>query len=199
MGRRSDHSRDELTRLALDAAEEICRRDGPRGLTARRVAESIGYSPGTLYNLFGNLDGLILALNGRTLDRLSAALRAVPLDGEPQRDAAALLERYLDFAARDRTLWALVYEHRLPPGAEVPAWYLEKAQQALEIIAEALRPAAGPAADDAARMLWAALHGVLALAATGKPAVVGAEDETAMARRLVRTVIAGLEAEGVTR
>lgn len=199
MGRRSDHSRDELTRLALDAAEEICRRDGPRGLTARRVAESIGYSPGTLYNLFGNLDGLILALNGRTLDRLSAALRAVPLDGEPHRDAAALLERYLDFAARDRTLWALVYEHRLPPGAEVPAWYLEKAQQALEIIAEALRPAAGPAADDAARMLWAALHGVLALAATGKPAVVGAEDETAMARRLVRTVIAGLEAEGVTR
>lgn len=199
MGRRSDHSRDELTRLALAAAEEICRRDGPRGLTARRVAESIGYSPGTLYNLFGNLDGLILALNGRTLDRLSAALRAVPLDGEPQRDAAALLERYLDFAARDRTLWELVYEHRLPPEAEVPAWYLEKAQQALEIIAEALRPAAGPAADDAARMLWAALHGVLVLATTGKPAAVGAEDETAMARRLVRTVIAGLEAEGVTR
>lgn len=199
MGRRSDHSRDELTRLALDAAEDICRHDGPRGLTARRVADSIGYSPGTLYNLFGNLDGLILALNGRTLDRLSAALRAVPLDGEPQRDAAALLERYLDFAARDRTLWELVYEHRLPPGAEVPAWYLEKAERALEIIAEALRPAAGPAADHAARMLWAALHGVLVLAATGKPAAVGAEDETAMARRLVRTVIAGLEAEGVTR
>lgn len=199
MGRRSDHSRDELTRLALDAAEEICRREGHRGLTARHVAESIGYSPGTLYNLFDNLDGLILALNGRTLDRLAAALGAVPLEGAPQRDAAALLERYLAFAARDRALWELVYEHRLPPDAEVPAWYLEKAAHALQVVAGALRPAAGDGADDAARMLWAALHGILVLAAAGKTAHVGAEDEAAMARRLVRTVIAGLEAEADAR
>ena len=48
----------------------------PRGtlrhgrLTARKVAQAIGYAPGTLYNLFRNRDEMILHLNGRTLDRL---------------------------------------------------------------------------------------------------------------------------------
>ena len=70
MARRADHSREELCEIAMQAAERIVETDGLRALTARNVADAIGYSPGTLYNLFANLDELILQLNGRTLDAL---------------------------------------------------------------------------------------------------------------------------------
>ncbi len=77
MGRRSDHSRDNLRAMILEAARAILAADGLRGLTARRIAKAIGYSPGTLYNFFTNIDELILHVNAQTLDvvydRLSAA------------------------------------------------------------------------------------------------------------------------------
>ena len=60
MGRRADHSRDELFEMALSAAREIAEEDGLGGLTARRIAAKIGYSAGTLYNLFDDLDDLAL-------------------------------------------------------------------------------------------------------------------------------------------
>ena len=60
MGRRSAPSRDDLRAMILEAARAILATDGLRGLTARRVAKAIGYSPGTLYNFFTNIDELIL-------------------------------------------------------------------------------------------------------------------------------------------
>ncbi len=85
MGRRSDHSREELGALALDAARKIVEQEGLRGLTARRVARDIGYTIGTIYNHFENLDDLIMQLNGQTLDSLYAALTERPLDGDPEK------------------------------------------------------------------------------------------------------------------
>ena len=43
MGRRSDHSREELYELALATARRIVEKDGPTGLTARKVAGAMGY------------------------------------------------------------------------------------------------------------------------------------------------------------
>ena len=56
MARRSDHSREELYELALEKAGEIAEKEGLRGLTARGVAREIGYTIGTLYNIFEDLD-----------------------------------------------------------------------------------------------------------------------------------------------
>ena len=44
--------------MAMAAAREIAEKEGLRGLTARRIAREIGYTVGTLYNLFDNLDDL---------------------------------------------------------------------------------------------------------------------------------------------
>ena len=59
MARRSDHSREELREMALAATEEIIDQQGLAGLTARKVAAGIGYTVGTLYLVFRNLDDLI--------------------------------------------------------------------------------------------------------------------------------------------
>ncbi len=197
MARRSDHSREELTELALSAASAIAAADGLEGVTARRVAAAIGYAPGTLYNLFDNLDGLIVRVNGRTLDRLFEALSAVPAGGRPAQDLDRLLDAYLAFIQAHPELWSLLFEHRLPNGQDLPGWYHDKVARILELVEAALSPLFAPGEDsgkeEAARLIWAGLHGILTLAETGKLEVLSARPAADMARRLVAYIVAGLE------
>jgi len=60
MGRRSDHTPEQLQDLVLSAARGILADEGLRGLSARRLAARIGYSVGTLYNVYENVDEIVL-------------------------------------------------------------------------------------------------------------------------------------------
>ena len=68
MGRRSDHSRDEIRNMAIDASAKIVETEGFKSLTARKVASKIGYTVGTLYHVFRNFDDLVIHMNARTID-----------------------------------------------------------------------------------------------------------------------------------
>ena len=68
MGRRNEHTRDELREIGLRAAEELVAAHGLAGLSARKVAARIGYTVGSLYMVFRNLDDLIAQMNERTLE-----------------------------------------------------------------------------------------------------------------------------------
>ena len=70
MGRRSDHTAEELRRMTLDAARKIVSENGLRGLTTRSIAREIGYTVGTLYQIFDNVDRLIEQMNIETLDAM---------------------------------------------------------------------------------------------------------------------------------
>lgn len=45
MARRSDHSKEELKNLITQTAREIVQKDGFTALTARNLAQTIGYTP----------------------------------------------------------------------------------------------------------------------------------------------------------
>ena len=196
MARRSDHSREQLYALALGAAERIVEADGLRRLTARNVADAIGYSPGTLYNVFENLDDLILHLNAHTLDLLYEALSQALVTGAPDRDIDALLEVYLEFLPDHPGLWAALFEYVRPDGAGLPDWYQLKIARVLGLLEAALAPLFGGGKTaqltHAARVLWAGLHGIYALEAGGKLDVVGNDTFRDMAKTLTRTFLAGL-------
>ena len=68
MGRRSTHTPQQLRELILDAAQDIIQDQGLAGLSAREVARRIAYSPGTIYNMFENLDDVVLHVEARVLD-----------------------------------------------------------------------------------------------------------------------------------
>ena len=74
MARRSDHSRDELRKMTLNAAGRIIAERGLDGLSIRGIAQEIGYTSGTLYQLFRNLDDLIIATHILTLQDLHSEL-----------------------------------------------------------------------------------------------------------------------------
>lgn len=115
MGRRSDHSRAELYELILEAGEAHLAEVGFAGFSAREVAKRIGYSIGTLYNVFGSYDRLVLAISTRTLRLWTAALEARLAAAGDDR-IGALVNGYFDFAEANPKRWMALYDHRMPPG-----------------------------------------------------------------------------------
>ena len=194
MGRRSDHTREELYELALDAAERIIEAEGLKSLAVRRVAGEIGYSHGTLYNVFADLDDLIINLNGRTLDALYEALKDIPVEGEPAAALMRLSEGYIAFIRRHRNLWSLLFEHHLPDGRELPEWHGEKILHLLKLVETALAPLFPTGKEKArvhsARVLWSSLDGICSLEGSRK--LAQHESVEALARSLVLNYVEGL-------
>jgi AcrR family transcriptional regulator len=161
--------------------------------SAREVAKGIGYSIGTLYNVFGSFDGLVLAINARTLSLWAAHLRErLARPGEDR--IATLVHGYFDFAADNYNTWAALYDHRLPGGEAAPDWYQALAADLVGIvageIAAALPAEAQNKAPPLARSLIATVHGhcMFALNRTFRLLGETAPVEAALAR--VREAIA---------
>lgn len=173
MGRRSDHTREELHERILSAGEDIVSEAGVSGLTARRLADRIGYSVGTLYNFFEDLDDLVIQMSGRVLDRMHAACSRISKKGTPQESLRAYARAYLRFTKEHPNLWAMVLDGGSHHHRELPDWYLAKTDRLLGLVEEVLAPLlpGEPDRRRSARVLWASLHGISALA--GRRAVGG--------------------------
>lgn len=173
MARRSDHSRDEIKAMAVAAAGAILARRGVAALSARQVAKDIGYTVGTLYLVFKNLDELILHVNAATLDELAQVLREeLQCHGEPQQALRALAQRYYEFAQQHPARWSLLFTHQLPENAKTPAWFATKIRQLFAMVEEPLQQLATTQSNHeralAVRALWGGVHGVCALALSDK-------------------------------
>ena len=198
MARRNDHSREELSQMALDATRAIVAHEGVRILSTRKVAKEIGYAVGTIYNLYENLDDLIIHLNASTLDRLYQALCAVSTTGEPESRLMRLAAAYISFTQQNLNLWNSLFDHRLPAGQQLPDWYGAKVDRLLALIEDAIAPIfAGYEPRDcqmSARVLWSSLHGICSLASAEKLDIVANASATDLAEQLVTNYMAGLRA-----
>jgi AcrR family transcriptional regulator len=199
MGRRSSHTPQQIRALILDAAQEIIEAQGLAGLSAREIARRIGYSPGTIYNLFANLDDVVLNVEARVLDGLDKRLSDVPegSDGGGVDDRLIrVAQAYLAFTQEKPRLWNLLFEHHMPQGAELPAWYQQKLEGLTAQIERALAPHFPPGSEDerrrAARVLWAGVHGITSLSTADKLSVVTMDTAARLIDDLIGTYLAGL-------
>ena len=122
MGRRSDHTRAELEALFVEEGWRQLADVGLAGFSARDVAKRIGYSIGSLYNVFQSYDGYLLAINARTLRLWASDLRERLAQGGPDR-IASLVRGYFAFAAEHPRTWIAIYEYRVSGGGPSPDWY----------------------------------------------------------------------------
>ncbi len=185
--------------MILAEGHRLMAETGYARFSAREVAKRIGYSIGTIYNVFGSLDALLLAINRRTFAIWAAWLRdKLAVAGEDR--IAALVAGYFDFAERNPNIWMAIYDHRLPPGAEMPDSY--RAQRSAltgiveEEIAKVLPPAAHGEAAALARSLVALVHGHCLFALNGTFALLGERDPEAAALARVREALAAAGARG---
>lgn len=159
----------ELRKTALEAAELIMVEEGLGALTARRVANETGCSVGTLYNIFGHLDGLIGEVNLSTFRQMaeeaSRTSRAMPEGAGREERLAALARMYLRFARTHRNRWTAVFEHRPQGPVNQRIQNAEQLLFARIISAAGIDPTGANRAEaDSLRMLLAAIHGVVTFA-----------------------------------
>ena len=193
MGRRSDHSRAELEALILGEGHALMAETGYARFSAREVAKRIGYSIGTIYNVFGSHNRLVMAINSRTFSLWAAAMRA-RLDADPADRMAVLVESYLDFASANPNLWMAIYDHRMSPDEELPEPYARQRSELTGMVEAEIRkvipPERGDRAQPLARSLVATVHGHCAFALTGTFALLGEMDPMGTALARVRETLA---------
>jgi len=197
MGRRSIHTPEQLRQLILDAAAAIIEANGLAGLSAREIARRIGYSPGTIYNMFENLDDVVLNVEGRVLDALDERLAAELAKGGDQTTLVMrLAQAYLSFTHERPKLWNLLFEHYMPGGTDTPPWYQEKLERLMSRVESAVAPIYPPDAvlerQRAARVLWAGVHGITSLSTANKLANVTTEAAALLVGDLINNYLAGV-------
>jgi len=170
MARRNDHTREELRHMILDAATELLEEEGPSGLSARKIAKEIGYTVGTLYNVFHNLDDIILNINGQTLDELNAAMADAIAYHEEEEPIHDLVRTYVQFFAENFTFWSLVFDHKVAD-EDLPEWYLPKLDEAFTLLEKGLSPyfevGDSKGLHQATMIIWAGMYGICALSFAG--------------------------------
>ena len=154
-------SHDEIRDAVMKAATETIDADGYLALNARELAAAAGCSVGTLYNVFGDLEKIVYAVNLRTALALHAVLeKAVKEAGDrPEDRLHALADAYFDFARDHPRRWESLFRFRMKGKADGS---VGRAGEALfAMLKDSVN---GMVADDALLALWAAIHGVVELA-----------------------------------
>jgi AcrR family transcriptional regulator len=193
--------RDEMRSKMLGIAKRVVAEEGLGALQARRVADEAGCAVGTIYNVFKNLDNLIIETNSATLSDLGASLVAVAQKGASITGPGAVAERlqalglaYLDFAVSQNKSWRAVFDHHMAPGNPVPDWYRQKQAQLFALVEQVL----GAVITDetsrsrAARALFSAVHGVVMLSLAGTLGPTDRSETEAQVRFIVQAVAEGV-------
>ncbi len=176
--------RDNYRSVIVSIARDILAGEGLEGLQARKVATAANCSVGTIYNLFGSLDMLVIAANAETLSDLHKVLiEAKETEANLDGQLDALANAYLDFALARTLEWRALFEHRLSSKMGVPEWYRQLQAELFAVVEELLQPTieADIARTEAARALFSAVHGVVAIALDQK---IGNFDRLATERQV---------------
>lgn len=162
--------REDLRARLIDIAEERIKTDGIAGLRARDLAKEAGCAVGAIYNVFGDMNDLIMAVNARTFKRVgaqvSSAVAAQP-PGHPVNSMIAMSHAYLHFARDNTPAWRTLFDLEVSTEEKVPAWYLEELQNVFSLIADPLvRIFPDMSEEDVnlmTRGLFSSVHGIVLL------------------------------------
>lgn len=160
---------------------------GFAGFSARAVAKRIGYSVGTLYNVFGSYDRFVLAINTRTLLVWTEALEARLSTAGPDR-IGALVNGYFDFAEANPNRWMALYDHRMPAGEELTESFNQAFAGLIDLIEREVAAMLGSPADAVTHALTGSLvaivHGHCTFALNGTYKTFGGDPRAAALARI---------------
>lgn len=178
--------------MIVAEGHQLMAETGFSGFSAREVARRVGYSVGTIYNVFQSLDHLIVAINSRTFELWTDYLRQ-RIDGSSGDRIRALVEAYFDFAREHSKLWMAIYDHRLPTSMAMPENDMGKRRALTQIvfdeIARQLPARSDSEVEHLARSLIATVHGHCTFELNGSFALMGEKEPVELALGRVREAI----------
>ncbi|MFB6421111.1 MULTISPECIES: TetR/AcrR family transcriptional regulator [Bradyrhizobium] len=179
----------------LEIARSIIATKGLKSLKVRDVAEAAGCSVGSVYNEFGDFDGVILTVNRETVQALTARLGGVPAE-DPIRQLYGLAATYLEFFAEHANLLRSLFEHRMEDDRPYPDDILQMVMDAFALMHPPLVQLL-PDADDVkiallSRTLFSAVHGIISLGLEERMVAVPPQMLRQQVEQFVDTHLAGL-------
>ncbi|MGA8189689.1 MAG: TetR/AcrR family transcriptional regulator, partial [Candidatus Sulfotelmatobacter sp.] len=171
---RRARERSETRDKILDAARELFVTEGYEGVSMRRVAEKIEYSPTAIYVHFADKQELFHELCQRDYARLAEVFQSSAMSSDPIERLKQIGSTYTEFGVRYPNHYKFMFMTPHPPhepdevdreimgNPEVDAYAFLKwaVQQAIDAgcLREELQDA-----ELISQTLWAAIHGVISL------------------------------------
>lgn len=197
MGRRNEHTREQIKQMAIEAGKKILVEEGFSKLGARKIARAIGYTVGTLYNVFDNYLDIVLHINAGTLEDIKNHLEKSLVPGQESTKAITTIGlTYLEYARENTNLWSALYDFQHPEDTDMPEWYIEKVNSVFSLPVKALIPLFQgdiERAKNEARIIWGGVHGICLLGLTQR---LGREDDELLKTKvtsLIENYMRGLE------
>jgi AcrR family transcriptional regulator len=169
--RRKGAQKEQLRELILKTASELFIEQGYSAFSMRKLAELLGYSPATLYLYYRDKDHLLFSVVDDAFTRFrTELLQAADGSEDPWERLDRIGEAYVRFGLTHSTyyqlmfMWRVDYLIQAKQGEDTPR--MEAFQVLFDSVQyaqnkQAIKPGDPYAYSD---MLWAALHGVVALA-----------------------------------
>lgn len=168
--REKSETRDKI----LDAARELFATEGYEGVSMRKLAEKIEYSPTAIYAYFTDKEDLFHQLCQEDFARLAEVFRSAAMPSDPVARIREIGRVYIEFGIRYPNHYKLMFMTAHPEGhfdesdqeikgnpeSDAYAFLMQTVQEAIDLglFREGV-------ADDnlIAQTLWAATHGVISL------------------------------------
>jgi AcrR family transcriptional regulator len=163
----AERRREKMREAIISAAQSIFSKDGEAGLSMRRLAEAIDYSPAALYKYFSSKDDLYEAVREQFFERLLARMNeATHGNGSTKARFEACGRSYIETALEEPDTYLMAYTGMGDDITPVEGTFAYAAAEQLEsmiskgmdegIIREVDLALAGKA-------VWAAVHGLATL------------------------------------
>jgi AcrR family transcriptional regulator len=197
---RREREREEMRQRILDAARELFAAEGYDHVTMRRIADAIEYSPTTIYNHFEDKDDLVRSLCEEDFARLLGYMQGQ----RPPSSATDLIRQLsraysrfaLEYPNHYRFLFMTQNKLDREPDQASPgdmAYDLVRQAAAQGLATGELE---GRDADTMAQVLWASLHGVVALLITLKSTLWPTPPAPDLVDQVIENTIRGLRKQG---
>ena len=190
-----DRKKNRRRALLIEIGRDLIATKGLRSLKVRDVAEAADCSIGSVYNEFGDFDGLILTVNRESVQALTAQLLAVSAE-DPVRQLHGLAAAYLKFATEHANLLRALFEHRMEDDRPFPEDILLMVMQAFALMHEPM-VRIWPDRDPEevallARTMFSAVHGIISLGLEERMVAVPPEKLRQQLTQFVDTHLAGI-------
>lgn len=165
-----EQARANVRQAILDAARILLSQEGYHGLSMRRLAQSIGYTPKTIYLYFADKDDLLSELIEEDVGRLADRLEEVEAEyADPGQRLDAVARAYVAFGLENPHAYEAIFMLRSHPLTREAAGLGRHVQgnrlldTLTRVVRESGRVAPGLDLPVVVQALRCALHGVTSL------------------------------------
>jgi AcrR family transcriptional regulator len=164
----ADRRRRKVREAIIDAAEAIFSAEGEEGISMRRLAEAIDYSPAAIYKYFASKDDLFGSIREMFFERLMGRIGdAMEEGGETASLCARCMRAYIELGVEEPNHYMMAFStwSRAPHLHDEKEVSYQAEQSLVQMIEKGIAERVFRPMDPrvASKSVWASLHGLTML------------------------------------